>query len=486
MVEKCSNSEIEKRILQKPDFRSRLKEFELYYSIIKCAGRVYTRNDDGGENIRLFCACANCMKEPANAALFPEYSKQYSDAVVRLRNFINSNVDYPTKLKYWIEVVGDPILRIQYGDESITINPKDPVEIGYYNRFLYEFYRNSEFEYARGSYVYSQGENLLSRVKRYESQMATALYPSNLRDKTIKEVQAEFGTHWNRHVRDKFQSLVDGEIIDWKKEPWHFDDCIYMIDANEGYMFLKYLETKITNMIKPAFLIYASDILADTDQGYSWSQIVKYFVAKSAEFNVDIPYSDVKFPNDGSIPNKRTGFAKNLEAFSPVQQYEIIEELASKKPEYEKTHELLSRLKTQYSAIEGSSKVATNTSIQKAKGLLHKFPRAEHSYNSALEKIAKGIYERNALDDLRLSLELLINGILGNGKSLENQRPFITDFFKNKGVTPEIANLFWQLIDHYTKYQNNNVKHNDKVNPDDVDLILNLTTAFINRIIVYA
>lgn len=41
--------------------------------------------------------------------------------------------------------------------------------------------------------MYSQGEDLLSRVKKYESQMATALYSSNLKDKIIKEVQAEFG-----------------------------------------------------------------------------------------------------------------------------------------------------------------------------------------------------------------------------------------------------------------------------------------------------
>jgi len=426
------------------------------------------------------------MTESHNAELFPIYNDLYSKVFFELRNFINSDEAYLTKLGYWMKVVGDPIGRIKYENETVSITADNPADIEHYNRFLYEFYRYNEFERVPASYENTQGEDLLSRVKKYESQMAIALYPSKLKKKIIKEIQTEFEMHWNRHTRSLFQSLVEGNRLDWQSEIWYLDRCISTIEANEGYLFLRYLETNITNMIKPAFLIYASDILADTNNGYSWNQIIKYFVAKSVEYNVDVPFSDIKFPNDGSIPNKRTGFAKNLKAFSPEQQYEIIEELATQKPEYEKTLELLARLRDQYGGLVAPAKHANNVNIQKAQGLLHKFPEAEHSYNSALEKIAKGIYERNALDDLRLSLELLIKGILGNGKSLENQRPFITDFFKNKGVTPEIANLFWQLIDHYTKYQNNNVKHNDKVNPDDVDLILQLTTAFVNRIIIYA
>jgi uncharacterized tellurite resistance protein B-like protein len=117
--------------------------------------------------------------------------------------------------------------------------------------------------------------------------------------------------------------------------------------------------------------------------------------------------------------------------------------------------------------------------------LLGKFPDSEVQYLSALEKIRQGIYERNSLDDLRLSLELLLKGILQNGKSSENQRPAITEFLKNKGVSPQIANLLWTLIDYYSKYQNEHVKHNDKVNPSDINFILDLTTSFIKQLLTH-
>lgn len=124
--------------------------------------------------------------------------------------------------------------------------------------------------------------------------------------------------------------------------------------------------------------------------------------------------------------------------------------------------------------------------IQETKGLLHQFPEAEKQYNSALEKFQKGIYERNALDDLRLSLELLLKAILVNDKSLENQRPVITAFLKDKGVATEVASMLWTLIDQYAKYQNHNIKHNDNVDSREMELILDLTTTFMKHLLIHA
>lgn len=40
--------------------------------------------------------------------------------------------------------------------------------------------------------------------------------------------------------------------------------------------------------------------------------------------------------------------------------------------------------------------------------------------------------------------------------------------------------MFVLLKDYFTKYQNEYVKHNDKVNKLEIELMLNLTSTFIN------
>lgn len=106
-------------------------------------------------------------------------------------------------------------------------------------------------------------------------------------------------------------------------------------------------------------------------------------------------------------------------------------------------------------------------------------PEAKILYEQALEK--KDRYERNALDDMRLCLELYLKKILGNNKSLENQKNDIGRYQQRKGSSVEFTNMFGKLIDYYTKYQNEHVKHNDNVNPKDVDFIFKLTIDFIDN-----
>jgi len=77
----------------------------------------------------------------------------------------------------------------------------------------------------------------------------------------------------------------------------------------------------------------------------------------------------------------------------------------------------------------------------------------------------------------------LLKNILDNNKSLENQRAAINEFFKSRQVSPQIANMFWTLIDQYSKYHNDSVKHNDNIQHKEVDVILDLTTTFIKHII---
>jgi transcriptional accessory protein Tex/SPT6 len=114
---------------------------------------------------------------------------------------------------------------------------------------------------------------------------------------------------------------------------------------------------------------------------------------------------------------------------------------------------------------------------------LRDFPEVAKIYQAALNKLNEDQNERNILDDLRLSLEILLKKLLINNKSLENQLNDIGSYVKGKGVSNEVRNMFTTLLDYYSKYQNNYVKHNDLVKREEIDLIVNLTSAFISFLI---
>jgi len=102
---------------------------------------------------------------------------------------------------------------------------------------------------------------------------------------------------------------------------------------------------------------------------------------------------------------------------------------------------------------------------------------------SKLVKLENRIFERNLLDDLRLSLELLIKAVLGNKKSLENQLVDLGRFFRKKSISKELNNMIVKLIDYFAKYQNTYVKHNDNVNDKEIEFIFELTSSLMKLLI---
>jgi len=110
---------------------------------------------------------------------------------------------------------------------------------------------------------------------------------------------------------------------------------------------------------------------------------------------------------------------------------------------------------------------------------LTSYPKVQKSFKSALEKYQDKIYHRNLIDDLRLSLELLLKKILDNNKSLENQEKLLSEYLEQKNVPKELNNMYWKLIDYYTKYQNNYAKHEDKVDSSEIEFVIYLSGTFI-------
>jgi hypothetical protein len=229
------------------------------------------------------------------------------------------------------------------------------------------------------------------------------------------------------------------------------------------------------------FLQYSADILADTNKGLSGANIIRATAAYATEYNVNLPYPT--YPTDA--PNKRTALYENLRMFSPGQQYRIIKELCDHpsfalKPSAERK-ELKIRLVTRYSQLDprDAPSEVNETLVEETKHWLDAFPDALSVYSQALEKYDHGAFQRNLLDDLRLSLELLLKAIFQNEKSLENQLSLVGAYIKSNGGSGELSNMFLKLLDYYAKYNNTYVKHDDAVIEQEIEFILEITSSFM-------
>ncbi|QDH79851.1 hypothetical protein FKX85_12745 [Echinicola soli] len=238
-------------------------------------------------------------------------------------------------------------------------------------------------------------------------------------------------------------------------------------------------------MIPTTFINYAADTLAETQDGLTGSRIAEYSAAYAIDFDIEIPYPEYPFPAD--LPNKRTALRENLKAFSSEQQFKIIKEL-SELPHFENNagvKDLRIKLISRYGALgEGNAKEEINESlVEETQHWLSEYPEVLKLYNDCLEKHSNGIHQRNLLDDLRLSLETLLKTILENGKSLENQIAELGKFINERNGSKELNNMFLKLIDYFSKYQNTYVKHNDNVNENEVEIIIEMASSFMKFIV---
>ena len=131
------------------------------------------------------------------------------------------------------------------------------------------------------------------------------------------------------------------------------------------------------------------------------------------------------------------------------------------------------------SYFSGVPQITQAPEIKETQVWLTNYPAVRKIYNEAIEKYSQRIYQRNVLDDMRLALETFLREILGNQKSLENQLAEVGKYQKDKGLSTEFISMFNRLLDYYSKYQNNYVKHNDAVKHSEIDFVIHLTTLFM-------
>ena len=238
-------------------------------------------------------------------------------------------------------------------------------------------------------------------------------------------------------------------------------------------------------MVPLAFINHACEIIADTNFGLSGSKIVEYLNGYAVDYDVDIPFSEYPFPP--IVPNKRTALRKNLQSFEPEQQVFILNELCQKSQfkDNSSINNLRSQLLSRYGhiIIERDSKNINTVLVEQICHWLCSFPESLRVYESALMKLESRIFQRNLLDDIRLCLEKLVQALLGNNKSLENQIADLGLYLKDKGCSKELVNMFQRLVDYYTKYQNTYIKHNDAVVESEIEIIFEMTCSFMRFLI---
>ena len=91
---------------------------------------------------------------------------------------------------------------------------------------------------------------------------------------------------------------------------------------------------------------------------------------------------------------------------------------------------------------------------------------------------------RNMLDNLRFSLEQMLQTILKNQRTLENQKDDFLKWLKDHDAHSHIGSMYHDLLfDGFAHYQNSAVKHQeDKYTPAEVEFMLYATGTFLRLI----
>lgn len=133
----------------------------------------------------------------------------------------------------------------------------------------------------------------------------------------------------------------------------------------------------------------------------------------------------------------------------------------------------------EYDFYPAGAKLLDKKLVNELLDWLEDYPEVYKYFNLSLKQYMKKESFRNILDNLRFSLEQLLKSLLKNQKSLENQRENLLRFLKNKNINQEIIDMYNTIISQYTKYQNENVKHNEKLSEGEIEFIIYLTGSFM-------
>lgn len=223
-------------------------------------------------------------------------------------------------------------------------------------------------------------------------------------------------------------------------------------------------------------LVLLNDVEDQISQHFSANELIDLTYEFAKSYNKSIPVDE---PNYGSF-NKKELLSTNLNVLSDNEKIEFLSQI--------KYHSRLCEDDFLRDEIDLLVKDASNGVI-----------KARNSVSTLLETYSIDLknqwqrtyrfYDhldyRNALDNMRLTIELLIKRITGSEASLENQKSALGKFFEDKDISKEVRNLFFKMLDMYEKIQNHEAKHNlpQNLNSKEIKFLMNQSTVIIKFLI---
>jgi hypothetical protein len=229
---------------------------------------------------------------------------------------------------------------------------------------------------------------------------------------------------------------------------------------------------KMPSEFSDTFLAHAFSIVK---KKRSYSDLVKVQVKHAVTMRLDLP--NVK---TASLQGQ-ADFLENLSKFPDDVKFKILDELTEglacildeEVENFRKAlHADYRHLKVNGRAIEFSN------SIEKTRHWLERYPKALTQYEKCVEMFEIYGDSRDIVDNTRLCLEIFMKEVLGSEKQWDDLVP---EFRKNlKGeITPQFTTMFFHLLNLYKVYQNENAKHNSRVEDNEVSFVFDLSLAFL-------
>jgi len=134
----------------------------------------------------------------------------------------------------------------------------------------------------------------------------------------------------------------------------------------------------------------------------------------------------------------------------------------------------------------GGAKLLDEKLIDSSLTWLEKHPTALKAFQGALAIHLSNddAKYRNLLDNLRFAVEQLLKDVLGNQKSLENQKDELLPWLRCKGLHTHVVNMYHGLLfGGFAMYQNDAVKHGERYAPQEIEFMIYLTGTFMRLLI---
>ncbi|HEM4403562.1 TPA: hypothetical protein U1Y72_001902 [Streptococcus suis] len=167
--------------------------------------------------------------------------------------------------------------------------------------------------------------------------------------------------------------------------------------------------------------------------------------------------------------------------FDGVEQAGLIAYLAEQDErlkQLEVVQKSLYRLADSYGAV--TLTVEERKQTTEIERLLSDFPECLELWKKSQSHYQSFQY-RESLDNARLCVELFLKFLLGNSKSLENQRADLGRWLGERNVANEVENMVWDSIAKYYRVQNEHIKHDvpTELSVNEVIFVLDQTYSIL-------